>query len=80
MAMNNVKFIDTISTVIYNLIGKRIQAIGVPEDQWTQIRESFVKNQHNDYPDDSQFSEPEEDSLISEAKKLFGEELIEIKD
>ena len=48
MAMNNVKFIDTISTIVYNLIGKRIEAIGVPEDQWIQIRESFVKNQHND--------------------------------
>jgi DNA polymerase III subunit gamma/tau len=80
MAMNNVKFIDTISTIVYNLIGKRIDAIGVPEDQWIQIRESFVKSQHNDLPESSQFGEPEEDSLISEAKKLFGEELIEIKE
>ena len=80
MAMNNDKFIDTISTIVYNLIGKRIEAIGVPEDQWIQIRESFVKTQHNDHPESSQFGEAEEDSLISEAKKLFGEELIEIKE
>ena len=80
MAMNNVKFIDTISTIVYNLIGKRIDAIGVPEDQWIQIRESFVKTQHNDLSESSQFGDPEEDSLISEAKKLFGEELIEIKE
>jgi DNA polymerase III subunit gamma/tau len=80
MAMNNVKFIDTISTIVYNLIGKRIDAIGVPEDQWIQIRESFVKNQHNDPSESPEFGVPEEDSLITEAKKLFGEELIEIKD
>ena len=41
---------------------------------------SFVKSQHNDLTESSQFGEPEEDSLISEAKKLFGEELIEIID
>jgi DNA polymerase III subunit gamma/tau len=80
MAMNNVKFIEAITTIVFNLIGKRIQPIGVPEDQWINIRESFVKSQHSDPSESSQFGEPEEDSLISEAKKLFGEELIEIKD
>lgn len=80
MAMTNAKFIDTISTIVNNLIGKRIDAIGVPEDQWIQIRESFVKNQHNELPESAEFGVPEEDSLITEAKKLFGEELIEIKD
>ena len=43
MAMENVKFIDTISTIVYNLIGKRIDAVGVPEDQWIQIREVICK-------------------------------------
>ena len=45
-------------------------AIGVPEDQWIQIRESFVKSQHNDLKV-REFGEPEEDSLISEAKSYL---------
>jgi len=80
MAMNNVKFIEAISTIVYNLIGKRLQAVGVPEDQWSQIREVFLNSQRGDTTEGSGFGEAEEDPLIAEAKKLFGEELIEIQD
>ena len=45
-----------------------------------RIREVICKEvQHNDL-ESSQFGETEEDPLISEARKLFGEELIEIKE
>ena len=41
MAMDNVKFIEAITTIVFNLTGKRIQPVGVPEDQWINIRETF---------------------------------------
>jgi DNA polymerase III subunit gamma/tau len=78
MAMDNAKFIEAISSFVYDLIGKRMQVIGVPEDQWTKIREEFVNSQRNDPDLNDELGQPEEEPIIAEAKKLFGAELIEI--
>jgi DNA polymerase-3 subunit gamma/tau len=50
--------------------------VGVPEQDWVKIREDFLREQKDQ--DDQQ--EGEEDPLIAEARKLVGNELIEIKD
>jgi DNA polymerase III subunit gamma/tau len=78
MAMDNIKFTDTISTVLSNLTGKRLQVVGVPEEQWLQIRESFIDHQKHD--PESNLDEMGEDPIVAEARKLFGDELIEITD
>ena len=44
MAMENANFIDTVSTILYNLVGG-ICKFGVPEDQWLKIREGFLNNE-----------------------------------
>jgi DNA polymerase III subunit gamma/tau len=80
MAMDNVKFVEAISTILNNLIGKKMQVTGVPEEQWGKIRETFLNSQHGDPMEDAEFSTPVEDPLIAEAKLLFGADLIEIKD
>ena len=80
MAMENTKFIESISSILNNLIGKRMQAVGVPEEQWTQIRESFLNNHRDEHGEVGVAGESTEDPIISEAKKLFGEDLIEIQD
>jgi DNA polymerase-3 subunit gamma/tau len=77
MAIENSRFIETISTALEELIGKRIQVVGIPEDQWHTIRESFLHEQRQDSPKDNENNQ--EEPIISEAKKLFGD-LIEIKD
>jgi DNA polymerase III subunit gamma/tau len=76
MAMENIKFVDTVSKIMEDLIGKKIQFVGVPEDQWHNIREKYLSEQHTDSPQEVK----EEDPLIAEAKKLFGENLVEIKE
>jgi len=78
MAMENAKFIQTISTVLRDLTGKQLQVLGVPEDQWLNLREKFLSSQQHGEADGNGGSE--EDPLISEAKKLFGEEIIQIQD
>lgn len=78
MAMENIKFVDTVSKIMEDLIGKKIQIVGVPEDQWHNIREKYLSEQHMDSPEEGQ--EKKEDPLIAEAKKLFGENLVEIKE
>ena len=79
MAMENAKFIQTMGSVLLELVGKQLQVIGVPEEQWLTIREKFINSQHPGAVEGSGGSE-EEDPLISEAKKLFGEEIIQIQD
>lgn len=78
MAMDNHRFIETVSQIMEELLGKRMQFLGVPEDQWHNIRESFLSSQNHDSENGS--NEKTEDPLIAEAKRLFGEELVEIKE
>jgi len=76
MAIENQTFIDITSAILEEIMGKRLQFVGVPEDQWVEIREEFLQN-HNQ--DDKKNNEEHEDPLISEAMKLVGADLIEIK-
>ncbi|KKK36159.1 DNA polymerase III subunit gamma/tau [Mesobacillus campisalis] len=78
MAMENERFIQAIGAILGELTGKQLQVVGVPEEQWLKIRESFINSQQNDGSGED--GESEEDPLIAEAKKLFGEELIQIQD
>lgn len=79
MAMENVKFIEAISSILQTLVGKRMQITGVPEEQWGKIREDFLNSQRN-MESNNGFSNPEQEPIIEEAIKLFGDDLIEIKD
>ncbi|MFD2442613.1 DNA polymerase III subunit gamma/tau [Bacillus sp. CGMCC 1.16607] len=77
MAMDNNRFLEAISSILFELVRKNLNVVGVPEDQWMSIRESFIHEQS----DSEQTNEQQvEDPIIAEAKKLFGSELVEIKD
>lgn len=76
MAMENQKFIDMTCTILEEITGRKLTFVGVPEDQWKQIREDFLQNQQQD---DGESEEKQEDPLIAEAMKLVGADLIEIK-
>jgi DNA polymerase-3 subunit gamma/tau len=75
MAMDNPTFIQTVIGAYQQLLGKRLAVLGVPEEQWATIRESFLNN-HSIQESEEKVEEPH----IAEAKKLFGEEFIEIID
>ncbi|MBC1318353.1 DNA polymerase III subunit gamma/tau [Listeria booriae] len=82
MAMDNPNFVDTVTNGISRLTKNNYSFIGIPEDQWGEIRENFLKNADNTEAEDGGEKAPEtaEDPLISEAAKLVGEGLIEIKE
>ncbi|MCF7615678.1 DNA polymerase III subunit gamma/tau [Bacillus sonorensis] len=65
--------------ILDGMLGRRIDMVGVPEAQWGKIREEFLQ-EHQPEDSDTNGSKEEEDPLIAEAKKLFGAELIEIKE
>ncbi|WP_040206622.1 DNA polymerase III subunit gamma/tau [Neobacillus jeddahensis] len=79
MAMNRSDFLEAVSAALLKLTGKRFLLLGVPEDQWLPIRESFLNSHHDE--DGEHSEEPkEEEPHIVEAKKLFGSEFVEIVD
>ena len=81
MAMENAGFTEALSSILGQLTGNEYQAIGIPENQWQSVREEFIKHQRNDDPDSAAGGEAEEeDPLIAEARKLVGEDLIEIRE
>ena len=79
MAMNRADFIESVTAALAKLTGKKFQILGVPEEQWQPIRETFLSTQHGEDREHSGPSE-EEESHISEAKKLFGAEFVEVID
>ncbi|MFK2827217.1 DNA polymerase III subunit gamma/tau [Bacillus sp. B190/17] len=78
MATENKHFMDSISSILHELIQAAYQVICVPEEVWLTIRQNFIKTQKTDGSE--QESGQEEDPFIAEALKLVGEELLEIKD
>jgi DNA polymerase III subunit gamma/tau len=79
MAMDNNRFIETITLALQELTGTRYNVLGVPEEQWLSIRENFLSTQHQVEGESSE-SKPEEEPHIAEAKNLFGAEFVEIID
>lgn len=81
MAMERSDFLSTLSGLIQELLGVNLQIVTVPEKQWLTIREDFVKNYRDQDPKKPVLDQPtEEDPVVSEALKLFGDDLIEIKE
>lgn len=80
MAMDNAKFLDTLGNILFELLGKRLQLVGIPDEQWQSVREDFLRSQRDGDESGGGFSGNEEEPHVAEAVKLFGAELIEIKE
>lgn len=80
MAMDNDRFLTVLSDLTQELVGRRLSVVGVPEEQWQTIRAGFIKTNRDGESDQGDSGKDEEDPVVSEAIKLFGSELIEIKD
>lgn len=78
MAMENSRFIEVLAAIMQQLTGHRMEMAGVPEDQWQSIREDFISTQQLDNPEE--VDKQEEDPFIAEARKLVGDDLLEIKE
>jgi DNA polymerase-3 subunit gamma/tau len=70
-----------LSDLTQELVGRRLSVVGVPEEQWHTIRAGFIKtNRDGESEHGDPGTEKEEDPVVSEAIKLFGSDLVEIKD
>ncbi|MET3683790.1 DNA polymerase-3 subunit gamma/tau [Alkalibacillus flavidus] len=84
---------DMIETALSEFVGKRLTMIPIPKDEWQPIREDFLSQQEqSDSPEDDQSVEAadddvqdraqaeDDDSHVTEAQQLFGDDLVEVKD
>ncbi|GEN53072.1 DNA polymerase III subunit gamma/tau [Halobacillus faecis] len=80
----------TIEPLLTEFIGKPMTIIPIPEPNWQEIREEFVRKQKQSSDggtgvegEESETSPSQtggEDPLVSEARKLVGDDLIEVQD
>ncbi|MCA0984934.1 DNA polymerase III subunit gamma/tau [Halobacillus yeomjeoni] len=80
---------QTIEPLLTEFVGKPFTIIPIPEQNWQDLREEFVRKQKGDSSEDtpegdgtgeSSSSSNEEDPLVSEARKLVGDDMIEIQE
>ncbi|WLR50877.1 DNA polymerase III subunit gamma/tau [Bacillus tianshenii] len=66
---------EIIEQVVHETVGRPLKMFAMTNEDWERIKQEFIEEQQgtNEGP-------AEEDPLISEAKKLFGEDILEIKE
>lgn len=70
---------QTIESLLADIYGKQLSVIPVPETNWQEIRADFVKKQ-KEQEESGQEEAASEDPLIVEARKLVGDDLLEVHD
>ncbi|GAB4072066.1 DNA polymerase III subunit gamma/tau [Barrientosiimonas marina] len=68
---------ETVESVLTNVTGKKQTIIPIPAKEWQELRNDYISKQETAEPNDDQ---QEEESLITEARKLAGDDLLEIHD
>lgn len=66
---------EIIESTLSQLIGKKMEIIPIPEEEWLKLRAEYVKKQSS-----KSEKEEKESSLITEARKLVGDDLLQIYD
>ena len=75
----------SLEEVVRNIINKNVSVVGVPADQWLQVRSEYIKNRkrggNNQAGEDANEPEqPKEVDIVQKAKDMFGEETVHLTD
>ncbi|SHN32772.1 DNA polymerase III subunit gamma/tau [Gracilibacillus kekensis] len=73
---------QTIELMLSEAAGKNMSFIPIPEAEWGSLREEYVRKQRQqeDPESSSETGVNEEDPMVEEARKLVGDEILEIHD
>ncbi|WP_174615314.1 DNA polymerase III subunit gamma/tau [Virgibacillus ihumii] len=66
---------ETVESILTSVTGKNLTLIPIPANNWQELRNEYISRQEQSA---SQQDDQQEDSLISEARKLVGDDLLEI--
>ncbi|MDY7045075.1 MAG: DNA polymerase III subunit gamma/tau [Bacillota bacterium] len=67
---------ETVESILSNVLGKSLTIIPIPEKDWTDLRTEYLSSQEKSEPKAEQTADP----LVEEARKLFGDDVLEIHD
>lgn len=67
---------EVVESVIASVLGKPLTIIPIPEKDWVDLRADFLRTKE----DTSEKKEDEADPIVEEARKLVGDDLLEIQD
>jgi DNA polymerase-3 subunit gamma/tau len=77
MAADNTNHVkENLESILFDLTNKHFEMVAVPDEEWGKIREEFIREKGSQ----REKEDTQEDALIAEAKRLFGENLIEIRE
>lgn len=68
---------DTVQSVLMSVLGNQMEMIAIPDRDWQELRADFIQNQEKTNPESSK---EQSDPVVDEAKKLFGDDFVEIHD
>ncbi|GGJ89379.1 DNA polymerase III subunit gamma/tau [Lentibacillus kapialis] len=68
---------DTVESVLTSVTGKKWTIIPIPANQWQELRNEYISRQEQSATKEEG---RQEDPLVEEARKLVGDELLEIHD
>ena len=68
----------TIESLLAELTGKQLTIIPIPDSNWQEIRQEYVHKQKQQSSADQEVKEENKDPLVEEARKLVGDDLLEI--
>ena len=73
---------EMIEALLLEILGKETSFIPIPEKDWLELREEYISQQHQESDDESDEAKINqvEDPVIAEARKLVGDDLLEIHD
>lgn len=78
---NKSDILQMVEQISQEVIGEKRKMYPVPDQYWEQLKEAFIQeNKANHNQESSSEPDDEADPLISEAEKLVGPDLLEIKD
>ncbi|MBP1970291.1 DNA polymerase-3 subunit gamma/tau [Virgibacillus natechei] len=71
---------ETIESVLVSVMDKSVTIIAIPEKDWTQLRTEYINNQEKTESNPQEEEEVQADPFVEEARKLVGDDLLEIHD
>ncbi|RDW15275.1 DNA polymerase III subunit gamma/tau [Oceanobacillus arenosus] len=65
---------ETVESVLASVLDKQLTIIPIPDREWTELRNDYINNHEKP----TEQKENEADPVVDEARKLFGEDLVEV--
>lgn len=71
--------------VVRSIINKDVKVVGVPADQWLQVRSEYIKNRKrgntsNGGNAEAEQAAPKNNDIVQKAKDMFGEDTVHVMD